>query len=314
MGFFSDFFDPGRADRKRAGELANSALLQGGSFGGPGGISAGFRVGADGIIGGTLGLGQFNPLLMQLLGITGDALAGKGAGIPDKLRESGAAAQSQLAPELQGELGNLQSLFQSALPTAMADPFALGASVTDQLRPGLERAQGTLRNTTFDKLFATGRQAVSSAASPILEGLQRTFGEQNAALDVQGLNIGRGLQQDALSRLFSSLSGAGDILGMNAGRAMQSFGIDRDLFGLERGSTIEDREFGLRSLQSATGVSQLPLAFQSALASLQGMRSNAALGAAGVHAGNAANARSPFLEALEAAGGFASSVGLGFGG
>lgn len=314
MGFFSDLFDPGRSDRRQAGNLANSALLQGGAINGPLGLSGGFGVSGSGAINSNLSLGQFGPLLEQLLGGASGSLGGLGQGLPPSLTSAGADARAGLGPALQGELGDLSGIFQSALGTINQDPFELGAQVTDRLRPGLERAQGTLRNNTFDKLFSSGSGAVSSAASPVLEGLQRTFGEQNAALDTQGIQIGQSLRQNAIGQAFGSLGQSQNILGMNATRGLQGFGVESELFGLGQRADESRTNIGTGLLNAGAGLSQLPLAFQSALAGLQGLRSNSALGAAGVHQGNASMARSPFLEALTAAGGFASNIGLGFGG
>lgn len=267
MGLFDSILDPGKKDRRAAAAAASAAVPTGGDYFGPGGIGAGFNVGPGGLLSLTSSLGSFDPILSQLLGAAGGASGGP-------FGMTGGQ-----------ERGDLAALFQSALPMAMADPRALGAEITDYLRPGLDRAQGTLRNETFDRLFNRGQSAVSGAASPVLEGLQKLFGEQNAALSVQGLDLGRGLQNDALGRLFGAQSGIA--------------GIDASNF-----------QRGVGALSGAGSVAQLPLAFQNALLAMQGLTSESQLGLANVHQNNAAMAKSPVLEALKAAGSFVGYSGF----
>ena len=76
---------------------------------------------------------------------------------------------------------------------------------------------------------------------------------------------------------------------------------------------MEQQGLGLQSLGAATGLAQLPLAFQNAIMGAGQARTSSLLGVGQGMGQLAAQAKSPFLEALTAAGGFASGLGsLGF--
>ena len=254
MSFLTSIFNPGDKYLGRAQRHLKRAAFQGGNITGPGGIGGGFNFDANGTLSSNMSLGDFAPYLQQLLTTAGGGLN---------------AAQGNTQ-----QYADLGSIFQNALSTANADPFAIGSMVADKLRPGLERAQDTLRNNTFDQLFNRGKSANSAAASPILEGLSNTLAEQNQQLDITGLNIGRGLQGDAMSRIAAALAGQNQI---------QTTGFN----------------VGMGAIQGAGALQQLPMQYLQAIAALQGARSNTELGIAGANQQSASQAQSTFMNATD---------------
>lgn len=325
-----DFLDPGKDDRERAAELAEDSIFQGGTATGAGGVTAGTSFDSEGRANISTGLGSFESLLQLLQGSGSNFLQPGGnaenADAFSMLQSVFSGSFGDLgAPDLDRSLSNKQdfsalgSQFQSDIAFAGQDPFALGASISDKFRPGLERAQGTLRNTTFDRLFSSGKASNSQAASPILEGLQTRFGEQNRELDFFGLQQGQGLIQSAFGRALAASNqreqiggrnfresfGSAQLLGQNA---LSRFGIGSGVFDSFLRNQQQQQTLGSAGIQNAAGLSQLPLSFLNAINAAGGLRGQTGLGAADINATNAANATSPFLEALNAAGQFASNI------
>jgi hypothetical protein len=276
MGLFDSLFDPGKKFRNQGANLAKRAEFTGGNFSGPFGLGGGVSFDETGRAQMSSELGDFGPFAQLLMGQAQNAF-GQGA-LPNEAA-------------LQGDFSGFGDVFRQALQTAQIDPLQYGAQISDQLRPGLERAQSGLRNETFSQLFGSGQAAISGAASPVLEGLQQKFGEQNRELDVFGIQMGSGLQNQA----FQQMQGAGQ----------SRLGIAQ---ALQQGQ-IQNQALGMQALGGATSLAQLPLMFQNAILAAGGQRTQSLLGAAGSLQNAAASTPSPLLEGLSAAGGFMSGLG-----
>jgi hypothetical protein len=282
MGFLSDIFDPGKADREQASSQAQAGIINLTNTSGPGGITAGSEF-ADGQGTTELGLGSFQPLLDQAQGTASQGFAQAGAGFEDF---------SQF-----GDFGSLGDIFKGAQSTAQADPFDLGADVSARLRALSERRNQRTVNRTFDRLKASGNLG-SSAGIARAGDLERNMFEQGLQFDLAGLQAGQSLQKDAFSRVLGSQQSRGNIF--------QQF-----LANQAQGANI-----GFGGIQSAAGLAQLPLSFLQAGGAEASRASNTNFAAAGISSQNAANAKSPFLEVLNAAGGLATgfnSFGIGSG-
>jgi len=274
MGFFSDIFDPGADDRDAAAAAAEQGVITGTGASGPGGITAGSTT-ADGVTTTEFDLGSFNPLL-------GSAQSTAQMGFDQANRGFGDFAQFD-------QFGGLGQMFQQALGTASADPFDLGADVSQRLRQLSERRNQRTVNSTFDRLFAGGNLG-SSAGIQRAGNLEQNIFEQGLQFDLTGLQAGQSLQKDAFGRAMGAVQGQGNIF--------QNF-----LANQAQGANI-----GFGGIASAAGLAQLPLAFQQATNQSASLASGSQFGLAGVNQQNAAMAKSPFLEALNAAGGIASSI------
>jgi len=315
--------------RNDAINAANARAAQGEFMGGrAGGEGGSARVGfnPDGSVNVSTGLGAFGDIFQQLMSGSGDFFSGT-AGGADQF-------QSMLQALGQGSIGDIRDSegvvdrslsgtedfnilgeqARSDLAFANQDPFALGSSISDKFRPGLERAQGTLRNNTFDQLFSSGRAANSAAASPVLEGLQKQFSEQNVALDQFGFDQANQLRNDAFGRAFGAIGQRDAIGARNFGEsfqtsqllgqnAMQRFGIGQNMFGSFLANQAQQQQLGLGQLGAAQGISQMPLQFLQAILSAGGLKSDSILGGAGIMASNANNVSSVFGDALSAGAG-----------
>jgi len=277
MGFFSDIFDPGADDRDAAAAAAEQGVITGTSASGPGGVTAGSTT-ADGVTSTEFGLGSFEPLL-------GGAQGTAQMGFDQANQGFGDFAQFD-------QFGGLGQMFQQAMGTASADPFDLGADVSSRLRELSERRNQRNVNKTFDRLFAGGNLG-SSAGIARAGDLERNIHEQGLQFDLAGLQAGQSLQKDAFGRAMGAVQGQGSIF--------QNF-----LANQRQGANI-----GFGGIQSAAGLSQLPLAFMQATGNEATRASNTQFASAGISQQNAAMAKSPFLEALNAAGGIASSLAPG---
>ena len=324
MGLLSNLFDPGRNDRDRAQEFAERGVVTGGTIKGPGGISAGFDFsGGQGSL--TSSLGSFAPLLEQSQQLSAGGFAQAAGGLPSGLTGQGADTIGRLGQVNVNQLTNesgfagLGNVFQSALGTAQADPFDLGADISSRLRSLSERRNQRLVNSTFDRLKSTGNLG-SSAGIARAGDLERNLQEQGLQFDLAGLQAGRGLQQDAFGRLMGATQGRegigarqfGESFGLEqlgGNRALQQFGVSSDMFQQFLQNQQQGANIGLAGAQGAANLSQLPLAFMQALGAQQGQASNSLFAAAGVNQQNAAMAKSPFLEALTAAGQVAAGIG-----
>jgi hypothetical protein len=308
MGFFSGIFDPGKKDRIRAATSAQRAVPTSGNIGGPMGINAGFNVDPKtGAINMTNSAGQFGEAGSMLLQMMPQLFGGTGA----------AGGLAELADSIRPGLDatgleqreGFSEIFQNALGTLNQDPFELGSQVTAKLQPGLDRAQGNLRNNTFDELFGSGGSSISGAANPVLENLSNVFADQQSQLGVMGFDIGRGLHSDALQQAFTSNQGIAGIDASNVDRLMKQFGMGESIAN----TAIQDfgvgAQAGLGAGQLAGDFSQLGIPFIQAMMQMQGLTSEAQLGVAGVHTDNAKMAKSPFLEAMKFARSFVNPTG-----
>ena len=312
MGFLSKLFDPGKEDRDAATKKANEGIITGGSATGPGGLSLGFDF-SGGKTSVNSSLGDFGPLLQQLIGGAGAGFGQAGQQNPlGDLTGSGSLAQGDNAAQLEG----LKQLFQSSLGSAQADPFDLGAGISEKLRALSERRNTRNTQKTFDRLQASGNLGSSSGAAQAFE-LENQQNEQGLQFDLAGLSAGQGLQKDAVARLMGASGQSENILSRMFGQSMagtqldnqnQITGFDAFLRNQQQGTNI-----GLANLQGGMGLSQLPMALQNMLQGLGGQASNTLFASAGIDQTNAAMAKSPFLEALTAAGSLTSSI-VGTGG
>jgi len=330
MGFLSDLFDPGKQNRDAASQFTRDAQVTGGSASGPGGISAGFNFDSNGRGSINTGLGSFNPLLGQTQGLAnfGFGLAQQGLG--QGLQDLGAGAIGDMqGVDLQrfGNFGGaqaLQSILGGSAGIASANPFALGQGVTEQLRGRSTRSNQNLVNQKFDKLFASGGLSNSVTREQVTGDLSRQLDDQDLGFQLAGLDAGRGMQQEAFGRsmgAFGGLEGFGSRLfgegaqqtQLNAGLAQSRFGIGQALQQMQIQQMMAGGQLGQGALGAGMSLSQLPLQFLQSMMSAQGLRSDAALGAAGAQSQLASQASSPLLGALGAVGQFGSAIG-GFGG
>lgn len=297
MGFLSDIFDPGRKDREAGQALAQEGVVDRFGIQGPGGISAGFDFSEGG---GDIStsLGSFAPLLEQFQGQAGfgsEQAQGRGpaAGILQDIDTNRARFD-------QGDdFGGLGKIFQSSLSTAQADPFDLGADISSRLRALSERRNKRQVNRFFDRLKSTGNLG-SSAGIARAGDLERNQAEQGLQFDLAGLQAGQSLQKDAFGRVLGASQGR-----ENIGR--RSFGEESGLFQSFLQSQQVGSQIGAQGLAGSTGLSQLPLSFLQAAQSATTGASNTRFAAAGVNLQAGAQAKSPFLEAINAAAGVVSA-------
>ncbi len=326
MGFLSDIFDPGKKDREAAAGLAQQGIITGGQATGPGGISAGFDF-SGGVGSITSDLGTFAPALEGLQGLSAQGLAQAQGGLPQGLKDLGASTIGRLGEmdvsrlQNQQDFAGLGQIFQGAMGTAQADPFDLGADISARLRSLSERRNQRGVNKMFDRLKRTGNIGTATGIGRAGD-LERNLFEQGLQFDLAGLQAGQGMQQQAFQRALGASQGReaigarqfGEEFGMEqlgGQRALQQFGVGDQQFQQFLANQQQGANIGIAGTQAAAGLSQLPLAFQQALMQSTGQASGTMFGAAGISQQNAAMAKSPFLEALNAAGSFASGIAPG---
>lgn len=319
-------FDPGKGARKRAAALAQQGIIKGGGFSGPGGISGSFDF-QKGVGTSNFNLGSFQSSLEGLQRLSQQGLDQAGRGLPPELQALGQGTIDSLGQNQFNRLGNesdfnaLGGVFQNSLQTAQADPFDLGSTISEKLRLLSERRNSRLVNKTFDRLKASGKLGTTGGAN-IAGELDANLQEQGLRFDIAGLEAGRGIQQDAFGRVLGASGqreqiGArqfGEDLSQNAftnQASLQQFGVGQDLFSSFLRNQAQGSQIGLAANASALATTQLPLAFQQAALAAQGQASNSLFAASGVEQTNAQLAKSPFLEALNAAGQFAGNIGFG---
>ncbi len=323
----SSIFDPGADDRAAAGAAANAGVMSSGGATGPGGISAGFDF-SGGNISTNFGAGQFDPLIGAGIGLAQQGVSQAGGGLPPELMALGQGTIDQLGGDINvNRLGNesdfagLGDVFQSALSTATADPLTLGSEISDRLRALSERRNNRLVSKTFDRLKRSGKLGTTGGAG-IAGELDATLQEQDLKFDLAGLEAGRGMQGDAMQRLLGA-SGQREAIGARQfgeefglqqfadNRALQQFGVGSSMFDQFLKNQFQGANIANMGTNLAAGVSQIPLAFMNSLINAGTASSNTNFAAAGVHGQNAAMAKSPFLEALNAAGSFMSGIAPG---
>ncbi len=277
MGLLDDLFDPGSQNRETASGFAQQGIISGVDVSGPGGITA-----SSGFSGGQattqFGLGSFNPFLSGLQGLSQ-------TGIDQAQQGFGEFARAD-------EFAGLGDIFKSSLGTAQADPFELGSGISEKLRAISERRNQRGVNKFFDRLKSSGN-LTSSAGIQRAGDLERNLFEQGLQFDLAGLNAGRGIQQDAFQRALGSSQGRGGIFSQFLNQQAQGANI------------------GLQAIGGAQQLSTLPLAFLQQSQAGAGLASNSLFAASGIETNLAQLAKSPFLEALNAAGSFAGAVAPG---
>lgn len=320
----SSVFDPGGKDRKRARAAAEKGIIKGGSFSGPGGLGGSFDF-TGGQTTADFDLGSFQSQLegFQAMGAQGFAQAG--GGLPPELRALGEQTIGQLGTfdiqRLQNEqaFAGLGDVFQQSQATAGADPFELGAGVSEKLRALSERRNSRKVNAMFDRLKASGNIS-STAGAGIASEMDRNIFDEGLKFDLAGLEAGRGLQSDAISRMFGAAGMQEQIgarqFGESMGQAgfenqaaLQQFGVGSDMFRQFMANQAQGAQLATLGAQGAQGTAQMPLAFQQAMLAAGQQASNTQFAAAGIHQQNAAMAQSPVMNALTTAGSLAGSLG-----
>jgi hypothetical protein len=320
MGWLSNLLDPGKKDRQRAGAAAGAAQFDSLNAFGPMGLSAMFSSN-NGNPRSSYGLGQFQPMATNLLGMAQGGLNISGAGLDPRLLGLGNQAINAIGMNAPSSIGNqwftggLGQMFQQAMGTANADPFDLGQQTTDLLRQRAVRSNQNAVSNEFSRLFASGGLSNQAVREQVTNQMSENLDQQDLGFQIAGLEQGRMLQGDAVNRMM----GAFGALESNAARrfgeqisssellrqnALSRFGVGMDLQNALLGQMGFGANLATSLLGASTGLTQLPIAFQNAALNAQGVKSNADLGAAGVHATNAANARSPLLEGINAIGSF----------
>ena len=312
MGILDSLFDPGKKDRKRAAGAGREGVITGSSFSGPGGISGGFDF-SGGKATFTSDLGQFQNMFNQFQTAGQQSFDQFGQGLPPELLAAMQQGQAGLRPgdTNQQNFAGLGQVFQSALGTATADPFELGSGISAKLRALSERRNQRQVSKFFDRLQSTGN-LTSSAGIQRAGDLERNQFEQGLQFDLAGLQAGQGLQQQAFGQLLGATQGREGILGRQFGEnqssILASLGIDQQMFQNLMNQQQQSFNLGSQATQGAANLAQLPLAFQNAANQGAALASGSQFDLASVFAGNAAQAKSPFLEAIKAAGTFAGAT------
>src|SRR5690606_2609696 len=251
-------------------------------------------------------LGAFDPVARDLIARSGGgpamdmsflgpifegALGDLSGGIPRSrnFQSSLGALPSAIGPSISANapgsiagLEGLGSIFASALPIANADPFSLGASVTENLRaqalPGQQRAV----NSAMDRLFASGRLGTTGGAQQ-MEALANAQNQQDLQFQLAGLEAGRALQSDALARAMGAFGGQESMASRLFGEALAGEQL-RTSTALGAEQLAQSRMFGVES--AAQGRDQLAMANLSRLfgegLSAAGMRGQFAIERAGL--------------------------------
>lgn len=326
MGFLSDIFDPGRKDRKAAAALAKKGIIEGTSVSGPGGISAGFDFTNNR---GALrsSLGSWAPMLEAMQGGAMSAFSQAAQGLDPRFQGAADNTVDRLGQINVNRLSNetdfnmLGDLFRSNAAFAQRDVFDVGDEISSRLRALSERRNQRLVNKKFDQLRASGGLAHIGGAGALAE-LDRNLFEEGLQFDLAGLNFGRTAINDAFGRALGA-SGQREAIGarqfgeemgleqLGGARALQQFGINQQMFENLLRQQQQGNAMGMGLMSGAMGLSQLPLAFLQAAQGATGQASNSLFAAAGINQQNAAMAKSPFLEALNAAGSFMNSIAPG---
>lgn len=321
MGLLDKLFDPGKKYRDAAGNYANQGVIKGFNFSGPGGIGGNFNF-AGGRGRGSSDLGAFGPVFEQLLAQGAGGIGG--GGVTDELRGLAGGTIDRLGSmnvdQISGQqdYDTLGGIMQSSASLAQKDPFELGATISDKLRMLSERKNQRLVNKMFDRLQSTGN-LTSSAGIQRAGDMERNLFEQGLQFDLAGLEAGQGMIRDAFGRVMGAGQAREGIAGRTFGesfameqlggnRAMQQFGVGSQLFGMDEESRRLASQMGLANIQAAMGVQQIPLNQLMAFANMTGLASGSQFNAASVMQGNAATAKSPWLEALNAVGQFAGNI------
>lgn len=320
-------FDPGKSARKRASALSNAGIIKGVNFSGPGGIG-----GSSTFAGGTgtsnFSLGAFQNSFDNLQGLSAAGLSQAQGDLPPELQQLGQNTIGAIGGnntfnrmQNQEDFAGLGQVFQGSLATASADPFDLGSTISEKLRQLSERRNSRLVNKTFDRLKASGKLGTTGGAN-IAGELDRNLTDQGLQFDLAGLQAGQGMQQAAFQRLLGASGQREAIGGRQFGEdlaqnqfgnqaALQQFGVGNSMFDSFLRNQAQGANIGMAANASAMATTQLPLAFQQAAMAAAGQASNTNFAAAGVEQQNAAMAKSPFLEALNAAGSFMGGIAPG---
>ena len=217
-----------------------------------------------------------------------------------------------------GDYDRLGSVMEQNLALSQRDPFDLGSTISDKLRQLSERKNQRLVNKMFDRLQSTGN-LTSSAGIQRAGDMERNLFEQGLQFDLAGLQAGESMISNAFNRGMGALQGRESIAGRTFGesfaqeqmlgqRAMDQYGVGSSLFGLGLEADRLNTGIGLQQLQAALGIQSLPLQQLLGMGQLTGLASGSNFNQASILQGNAAMAKSPFLEALNAAGQFAGNV------
>jgi hypothetical protein len=204
----------------------------------------------------------------------------------------------------------------SSMGTATADPWELGSQVSDKLRALAERKNKREAMKMFDKLRSNGQMSSSMGAARAFELDNQQF-EQGMQMDLAGLDAGRGLQSDAMQRLMQAQQGRAGLNQQLDANSINSAGLSSSLLDAFLKNQSQGVNIGLANATGGQNLAQMPLSFMQAMLAAGGASSNSFFQKAGVDQNNAAMAKSPFLEAVNAAGGFMSglgSIGVGGGG
>ena len=319
MGLLDDLFDPGKKDRNRAANAAEQGVIDNFSFNGPGGSFARFTNGSFGT-----GIGDLQPLRDAFLQQAFGRLDG-GGGIPEVLSSAAGGALPDLAnPNLDtsgfdpGLLQAFQGGINDQLGIINQDPQALAANRFALLEDQAATPERQATIDLADRLFSGGRTGTTGGQQDIT-AFARGLDEARTGRQVAALDFGLAQQAGARNSL-AQLFGAGQSLignqfnrnvtanELSASRARDRFSLAQ---GLLQGSFGQrDRNFN-EALGFTSGIQSLdnqPLAgFQAALAS-EALRSKSQFRLADIFQSNSALAKSPLLEAVNAAGQFVGTV------
>lgn len=329
----SSLFDPGKDDRNAAAAAAQKGVITGSSFSGPGGLGGNFDFSnGHGSFSGELG--AFQSSMDNMLAASQQGFSQATGGLPPEMLALAGQTMDGLGavqtPESMLNRNNFQGfqdVFNANQKTAVTDPFDLGSTISDKLRQLDERKNQKLVNKTFDRLKASGKLGTTGGAGIAAE-LDANLFDQGLKHDLAGFGAGMDMRNQAFGMMQGANQGMEGIAGRNFAEGMAKAGFDKDTIMKQYGvgantfdqflkNQLQGMNIGMAGSTGAAGIAQLPLSMQQAIMGLSTSASNSNFAMAGVHGQNAANAKSPFLEALNAAGSFVGNVmpgGFGGGG
>ncbi len=315
----SSIFDPGKKDRKAAANLAQQGVMNSGWIGGSGGVGAGFNF-QDGHTQIKTKMGRFEKPMNMLIKKAMDA-----GTLPPEFMALGGDVMAGLAAPMDvtqmkgmGDMQVLGDIFRQSADMAGKDPMDLGMEISDRLTALSERRDQRKVNKMFSKLHAGGKLGTTGGAGIAAE-LDMNLQDQQLQRELAGMNFGQGLINDATNRMMGAFQGREGLRSRNfmESMGMQQYGDKRllDMFGVGdtmMGRSLQQEGMDLQGLNTAMAMQQLPLNWLNAMMGAGSTAANTRFGAAGVHSNNAANARSPFLDIVNAAGGFMTGWGTAF--
>lgn len=337
----SSLFDPGKAAREQAQNMAQSAQLAPFSLSGPGGASFNYSPS-----GGSISLGNLGPLRDALIQAVGGNLAQGATGVPSYLTNAAGGATGALSAPgpvaggidpgflqaLQGISGADLGSSASTLASIPGTADAVRQQQLDLMRQQAQPYEKQFVNNQLNDLFSKGRFGQNdSQSSLVARGIGEALTNADLQRQIQAQDLGNQTQQDMLSQALGLQSagntGLNNAQGMygnmfqnalqgaqyNAGNAVNRFNIANTLFG----STLNNQNTAMqRALSGLGGIQNMDTSglqnFTTALEAAIG-KSNAQLGGSKLLLGASQATPNSNLDLLKLIGGAAMGAGGGGG-